>query len=77
MKTAEDMFDELDFIKTLENDSFLAYERYVECRNNFYSELVIFRLKDKTLSLINIDEISLYLLQAINKQVEELGWLDE
>ena len=71
-KSADEMFEELDFIKTIDSEEFIEYEH----KNNPFKTITFI----KDCKRINIDRIK-YLekrkLQAINKKVEELGWSDE
>ena len=71
-KSADEMFEELDFIKTIDSEEFIEYEH----KNNPFKTITFI----KDCKRINIDRIK-YLekrkLQAINKKVKELGWLDE
>lgn len=75
MKTAKEMFEELGYIKD-ENPRFgseISYVKYCKdgcCRIN---DLIFYK------NGFDCDDclITYKLLQAINKQVEELGWLNE
>ena len=71
-KSADEMFEELDFIKTIDSEEFIEYEH----KNNPFKTITFI----KDCKRINIDRIK-YLgkrrLQTINKKVEKLGWLDE
>lgn len=71
-KSADEMFEELDFIKMIDSEEFIEYEH----KNNPFKTITCI----KDCKRINIDRIK-YLgkrrLQAINKKVKELGWLDE
>ena len=71
-KSADEMFEELGFIKTIDSEEFIEYEH----KNNPFKTITFI----KDCKRINIDRIK-YLgkrrLQAINKKVKELGWLDE
>ncbi len=69
--------EDLDFHLSLESDTRLIYERFIECKGNFYSEVLIFKLNDKELDVINFDNIYLDLLQAIYNKCKELGWFNE
>ena len=72
MSEADKMFEEIEFVKIIDNEEFVEYEHI---RNPF--KIITF-IKD--CKRINIDRIK-YLgkkrLQAINKKCKELGWLDE
>lgn len=71
-KSADEMFEELGFIKTIDSEEFIEYEH----KNNPFKTITFI----KDCKRINIDRIK-YLgkrrLQATNKKVKELGWLDE
>ena len=77
MKTAKEMFKELGYKLFKDNNYVIAFFKdtnWIEFRKDI--EVV------KCYSLINdyyieINNIGIKELQAINKQVEELGWLDE
>ena len=75
MKTAKEMLEELGYEKFGETTKHIVY------RNKEHNYYVTFELIHKsflvhkpytTFNLITLKE-----LQAINKQVEELGWLEE
>lgn len=65
----------------------LGYKKYIELDDNDeVSEItyksgcgdkIIFSICFKRIELISVDFDCLEVLQAINKQVEELGWLNE
>lgn len=79
MKSAREMFEELDYIKIKENNNYILYKHkltpiYIEFVSNLtksvkhiscYFKFLIF----KQSVFLTIDE-----LKAINKQVEELNW---
>jgi hypothetical protein len=71
-KNAKELFEELGFENTLNNNCLMVFERFTHYRVSFTDEVVQFHLNDKTFEINNIDEINIRLLQAINKQVEEL-----
>lgn len=81
MKTAKEMFERLGYKTHVHNDEELTY-RYERERIIHY---IFFDKKDKSVSQsIYLDKkfagstaINMERLQAINKQVEELGWKDE
>ena len=76
MKTAKEMFEELGYEK-FENDSRITYEKYNrECKMIEFDKerMEITFADDNYCEVVMIDRKE---LQAINKQVEELGWLDE
>ena len=77
-KTADELFERLGYEK-LENEQHIIFEKGVSTRNR-----IIFARFKKTVSCIFIDEdyewndgidITMQELQAINKKVEELGWI--
>lgn len=74
MKTADEMFEELGYtIQKIGNGKMIYYEYY----NKNTKDIIQFWY-DKTISKYNEDEsnyISMQELQAINKKVEELGWI--
>ena len=69
--------EDLDFHLSLESDTRLMYERFIECRNDFYSEVLTFKLDDKELDIDNFCDICLDLLKAIYNKCKEIGWFDE
>lgn len=83
-KSAKKMFEELEFYF---DDSIQDEINYFKKRFISDTSVISFNLKNKTLEIfIESDSpfvpnkpysIDIDLLQAINKQVEELGWLDE
>lgn len=70
--TAKEMFEKLDY-DLYRNDSRITYEKYDKNDNCKMIEFIDMKLK-----IVDEDnevyELSLEELQAINKQVEELGW---
>ena len=72
MKTAKELFEELGY-EEFENDSRITYERYTpECEMIEFDKVtmeITFADDNCEVVIINRKE-----LQAINKQVEELGW---
>ena len=78
-KTADELFEELGYEK-IENKQHIIFEKGVSTRNR-----IIFSRLNKTVCCILIDEdyewndgidITMEELQAINKKVEELGWMN-
>lgn len=67
MKSAKEMFEELGY-------------RYLYLAGDIiYTNVtsrIVFRNMYKDISLDNIDLLQPLIIKAINKQVEELGWLD-
>lgn len=83
MKTAKEMFEELrfeyDYIQNKNSENTITYHKdNLHVQFNLISKLVVLTndtskmFYNRELFMINTD-----LLQAINKQIEELGWLDE
>ena len=79
MKTADEMFEKLGYEKTKNNEYHVIYEKGASIRNR-----IIFSKITKTVCCILINEdyewndgidIDMQELQAINKKVEELGWI--
>ena len=73
-KTAEQMFKDLDYKKSIENGC-IRFERHTE---NVDEGLIEFDLDEKTICaswFMEQKEITIAELRAINKQAEELGWI--
>lgn len=70
--TAKEMFGKLgyEYSKLLSDDGRIYYEH--KQNNNQSSNFIMFDLDYKVIS--NDCDITLEEIQAINKQVEELGW---
>ena len=74
----EELFELLGWYLDIETND----EQIVYSKNKFDKELfgfigaktITFDKKMESLYLDGLDDISMLLLQAINKQVEELGW---
>lgn len=78
MSEADKMLEELGYVKIVENNIKILYEK----EGNFWDKEISFDLIDKqirveTSSSGDSESITMQELQAINKKVEELGWLDE
>ena len=72
---ADEMFEKLGYIKVEDNKDNIEYRKNVE---GDLFEIDFWKI-DKTVSknyYRNIGYISMQELQAINKKVEELGWMD-
>lgn len=73
-KSAREMFEELGY--EYENK-----DKYIRCiwqpKNKRYCRIITFDLKNKKFKPYNQVQFTIQLLQAINQQVKELGWLDE
>lgn len=81
MKSAKEMFEELGFILTINNDRYIRY--YKVFKEDDYTECVRFDLYYKLLSVSasRFEELCEYdiqfcVIKAIHKQLEELGWLE-
>ena len=81
MKTAKELFEELGYERRFCDEDIISYENKKDWR---YDKNIDFYLEDKIIRCFQITvggrfELSMtpQELQAINKQVEELGWLDE
>lgn len=83
--TAKEMFEELELKLVNKYDNAICYE-YKHNERVKYKECIDFYLIGETISLYVIFSNGTYgsfngidtkLLQAINRQVEELGWNDE
>ena len=72
--TAKEMFEQLGYIERPNNEYDTDAELIYDTQKRFYHS--IYFDKDKTID-ISSSTITLDLLKAINKQIEELGWLDE
>ena len=79
MKTADEMFEKLGYEKTKNDEYNVIYEKGASFRNR-----IIFSKITKTVCCILVNEdyewndgidIDMQELQAINKKVEELGWI--
>ena len=66
--TAEEMFEEIDFVCIFEDYDIINYERDGEVTVTFYK-------LDKSVEFKNVNYITLSLHKAITKQMEELKWL--
>ena len=79
--SAKESFEELGWYLDIETND----EQVVYSKNKFDNDMlgfigaktITFDKEMESLYLDGLDDISMLLLQAINKQVEELGWLDE
>lgn len=76
-KTADEMFEELGYIKRNITDEFIVYSKK-ELRYKVQEEYEVcidFNCYDKYLLTKNKTYFSIKELQAINKKCQELGWL--
>ena len=80
-KSAKQLFENLGFyldIETNETQVVWSKNKYNRCTFALIgADCITFDRKEKEIFLDGIEDISFELLQAINKQVEELGWLDD
>ena len=81
--TAKKMFKKLEY-KIKENEDEIKYSKYFKLDD--YESLYYVIIFNKNKKRIELDQFDFYEenyvltlkeLQAINKQIEELGWLDE
>lgn len=76
MKTAKEMFEELGFELVEEDERYLKYQTSHEYTIRFDLLEGTFGAYEDWMDRCYMD-LSVQDLKAINKQVEELGWLDE
>ena len=70
---AKEMFEKLGYLKL--EDKYIDGITYVKLMKDKYNEISMFKDGKKILIPIeNIDILEYEELQAINKQIEELGW---
>lgn len=77
MMSAKEMFGELGYQRNVENEKIIYL---IETKGSFYYQEIIFNLLQKVIVIDgNFLDVAIEnnLLKAINKQVEELHWLDE
>ena len=79
MKNAKTMFEELDYTKIKENDNYILYKHkrtpiYIEFMSNLTKSVKHISCYFKYAMFKSNVYLTLEELQAINKQVEELGW---
>ena len=71
--SAKEMFEKLGYYPSYDYNKpkvdFAFYKKYS-------SKMIVFNIKDKIIEIID-GGINIQELQAINKQVEELGWNNE
>ena len=74
MKSAKEMFEELGYV-------YESYDEYIRCvwqpKSKRYCRTITFYLKNKKFKPYNQVQFTMQLLQAINQQCKELGWLDD
>lgn len=73
MMSAEEMFKKNNLIKTEDNEEYIKYELI----SDIWRYYIVFEKKYKTINFNMYEVINMQELQAINKQVEELGWNNE
>ena len=72
--SAKEMFEKLNYFLGLEKFFLHKIVYYLKDSNDY----ILFNKLDKTIDVsLNHKPLTTEELQAINKQVEELGWLDE
>lgn len=70
MKSARELFEELGYYPSYDyNKPKIDFAFYLK----YSTKMIIFNIKDKIIETVD-GAITLEELQAINKQVEELGW---
>lgn len=79
MENAKTMFEKLDYIKIKEYNRYILYKHkrcncYIEFLSNISESVKQICCYSKGLIFKHETYLSLEELQAINKQVEELGW---
>lgn len=78
MKSARELFEELGWyldIETTDNQIVYSKDRFNNDTLGFIGAMTItFDKEMESIDLDEVDDISMLLLQAINKQIEELGW---
>lgn len=83
-KSAREMFEELGYyyryIKGDCSEDVIQYQdfgRTVLRKEDLVKYIIQFNLVSKCIVATNLTFINMKLLQAINQQVKELGWLDD
>ena len=74
---ASEMFERLGYKRTVESKKIIYFNKF---EGSFYYDKVEFDLLNELITIDNnfeILNIDSYMLQAIDKQAEELGWLCE
>lgn len=69
MSEADKMFEELHLNKEIDNNMYKIY--------GDEESSIIFDKQERVIEIQNLRYFDLKLIEAINKEVEELGWLDE
>lgn len=80
--TAKEMFEELCFYEKTNNSAYLIYEMHGQDRytNDVVTTIITFKKREKLVRIKKLNKTSSYNfnakeIKAINKQIEELGWL--
>lgn len=73
MMSAEEMFKKNNLFKKIDNEEYIEYELI----SDIWRYYIVFDKKYKTINFNMYEVINMQELQAINKQVEELGWNNE
>lgn len=77
MKSAKEMFEKLGYQRNVENEKIIYL---IETKGSFYYQEIIFNLLQKVIVIDgNFLEVAIEsdLLKAIDKQANELGWIEE
>ena len=77
---AKEMFQNLGYKLDTQAEFGILYSKEILDKNTFGyvdSEMIYFDFEYTTIYFTNKDNVNFYLLKAINKQVEELGWNNE
>ena len=79
-KSAREMFEDLDWYLDIEtNGNQIVYSKNKFNNDTFGfigAKTIVFDKEMESIYLDEVNDISMLLLQAINKQIEELGWND-
>lgn len=70
--SAKEMFEKLGYTLKKYDDELFYYELVKDAADEFCEVGIIFALKNK--KVFSYNPVSIQELQAINKQIEELGW---
>lgn len=81
MKSAKEMFEELGYDYSINpDDTIEIYKVWEDCECNLHHDIVVC-IKNKKCIDISLEDVGIrvykQLIEAINKQIEELGWIDE
>ena len=76
--SADEMFEELGFEKSESSLIFFGEAiPFITYSNNLLYKTIGFNLRDEYICVNGLDKDYKEVLQAINKKVEELGWIKE